>query len=67
MTVQPGSPPRAQRTCDECGVTDDLGHHQVVEPEDGVLRMFSRHFRCCADRGCPDESCQTILTGSPGV
>lgn len=67
MTVIPAEP-RAQRECDECRQIDDLPHHQVVVPEDGGLAVYSRHFACCARRGCPDGSCQTILTGAtPGV
>lgn len=66
MTVQPEARPRAQRECDECGVTDDLPHHQVVEPaDDGGLEMRSRHFACCDRRGCPDGTCTQILTGAP--
>lgn len=65
MTVQPEAQPRAQRECDECHVTDDLGHHQVVVPGDNGLEMLSLHFACCARRGCPDGSCDQILTGAP--
>lgn len=64
MTVQPGGQPRAQRECDECHVTDDLPHHQVVVPEDGGLVVHSRHFGCCARLGCPDGSCVQILNRS---
>jgi hypothetical protein len=57
--------PRAKSACDDCGVTDDLPRHHVMigDPEalpDG-LRVESRHFRCCADRGCPDGTCDQIL------
>jgi hypothetical protein len=65
MTVQPGAQPRAERECDECHVTDDLGHHQVIAPEDGALVMRSFHFACCVARGCPDGTCDQILTGAP--
>jgi hypothetical protein len=54
-------PQRAQRECDECHEVDDLGHHQVVVPEDGGLVVHSRHFKCCASLGCPDGSCDEIL------
>jgi hypothetical protein len=65
MTAPAGvEQPRALRECDQCHVVDDLGHHQVVVPADGGLRMVSRHFACCADNGCPDGSCQTILNRS---
>jgi hypothetical protein len=67
MTMQP-EPGRALRECDECHQVDDLGHHQVVVPgADGSLEVASRHFRCCASSGCPDGSCNAILTGAPGV
>lgn len=69
MSLQPG-PARALRECDECRQVDDLGHHQVVVPgADGSLEVASRHFRCCAAAGCPDGSCNAILTGTgaPGV
>lgn len=65
MTVQPGAQPRAERECDACHVTDDLPHHQVVVPEDDGLRMLSRHFACCSRLGCPDGTCDQILTGAP--
>jgi hypothetical protein len=65
MSVQPG-PARALRECDECHQVDDLGHHQVVVPDaSGSLAVSSRHFRCCAGSGCPDGSCNAILTGAP--
>lgn len=65
MTM-PAAAERSLRECDECQKVDDLGHHQVVVPEDGGLRMYSRHFACCAQRGCPDGTCaQIILNGSP--
>lgn len=68
MTAQQPEPARVQRECDACHVVDDLGHHQVAVPDaDGSLVVESRHFRCCADAGCPDESCNQILTGAPGV
>jgi hypothetical protein len=58
-------PQRVPSACDECGETDDLPRHHVMiadpqAPPDG-LRVVSRHFRCCAARGCPDGSCDTIL------
>jgi hypothetical protein len=61
MTVQPE---RAQRECDDCHQVDDLPHHQVVVPEDGGLKMYSRHMACCAARGCPDGTCLQILNRS---
>ena len=64
MTVQTGGEPRALRECDEYHVTDDLGHHQVVEPEEGGMVMHSYHFACCNARGCPDGTCTQILTGA---
>jgi hypothetical protein len=68
MTAQQPEPARAQRECDECHVVDDLGHHQVAEPDaEGNLSVSSRHFACCAAAGCPDQSCDAILTGEPGV
>jgi hypothetical protein len=68
MTEQRPEPARALRECDACHVTDDLGHHQVAVPdENGQLAVESRHFRCCAAAGCPDQSCNAILTGAPGV
>jgi hypothetical protein len=68
MTQQQPEAARAQRECDACHVTDDLGHHQVAVPgEDGNLVVESRHFKCCAENGCPDQSCDQILTGAPGV
>jgi hypothetical protein len=67
MSVQP-EPVRALRECEECRQVDDLGHHQVVVPDaSGNLAVTSRHFRCCAQAGCPDGSCNAILTGAPGV
>lgn len=68
MTEQQPEPARAQRECDECHVTDDLGHHQVAVPDaDGSLIVESRHFACCAKAGCPDGSCNAIVTGATGV
>lgn len=69
MTAQQPEPARAQRECDACHVVDDLGHHQVAVPDDGGnLVVESRHFACCAASGdCPDQSCNAILTGEPGV
>lgn len=65
MSMQP-EPPRALRECDECHEVDDAGHHQVVVPDaTGDLVVSSRHFRCCAATGCPDGSCDEILTGAP--
>lgn len=67
MSVQP-EPARVLRECDECHQVDDLGHHQVVVPDaSGALAVASRHFACCAQTGCPDGSCNAILTGAPGV
>lgn len=65
MTVQTGGQVRAQRECDECHETDDLPHHQVVVQDEGGLRMVSRHFECCAARGCPDGTCARAQTGAP--
>lgn len=53
--------PRAESACDKCGVVDDLPRHHitVLDPyaqPDG-LRAISRHFECCLEAGCPDESC----------
>lgn len=68
MTMQPSATERAQRECDECHETDDLGHHQVVVPgDDGGLMMISRHFACCAALGCPDGSCATMTGATTGV
>jgi hypothetical protein len=65
MSEQPG---RALRECDECHEVDAEGHHQVVVPDaSGALAVASRHFRCCVQAGCPDGSCNAILTGAPGV
>jgi hypothetical protein len=65
MSVQQPEPVRALRECDECHEVDDLGHHQVVVPgDDGSMVVASRHFRCCAENGCPDGSCHAILTGA---
>ena len=59
-------PARALRECDECHEVDDASHHQVVVPDAvGDLVVASRHFRCCAATGCPDGSCNAILTGAP--
>jgi hypothetical protein len=57
--------PRADSACDACGVVDDLPRHHVVvfdqnAPPDG-LRVDSRHFECCLDLGCPDQSCIAAL------
>jgi hypothetical protein len=46
-------------------MVDDLPRHHVMigDPEalpDG-LRVVSKHFRCCADAGCPDGTCNQIL------
>ncbi len=64
MTVQQPEQPRAQRECDECHVTDDLGHHQVVVPGEEGLVMLSRHFACCSAQGGPDGTCDQIVTGA---
>lgn len=65
MSVQQPEPARALRECDECHEVDDLGHHQVVVPgDDGSMVVSSRHFKCCAEAGCPDGSCHAILTGA---
>jgi hypothetical protein len=58
--------PRAESACDGCGIVDDLPKHHVVvldqySPPDG-LKTVSRHFECCLNAGCPDESCQAALT-----
>lgn len=58
---------RTLRECEHCHVVDDKGHHQVAVPGDGGLVVVSRHFKCCAEVGCPDGSCAEILSRSPGV
>jgi hypothetical protein len=68
MTQQQPEAPRALRECDQCHVVDDLGHHHVVVPDaEGGLVAESRHFACCSAIGCPDGSCDAIVTGAPGV
>lgn len=52
--------PAVQRECSECHAIDDLPHHQVVVPADGGMAVESRHFACCAARGCPDGSCDQM-------
>jgi hypothetical protein len=61
----PQAPARVERECEGCHEVDTEGHHQIVVPADQGLEMISRHFRCCAQAGCPDGSCLTILNGSP--
>ncbi len=66
--TSPAAAPRAVRVCDGCGQADDLPHHQVARPTENGLEVESLHMACCAARGCPDGSCNRILTGSaPGV
>lgn len=60
----------ALRECDDCHEVDELGHHQVVVPgDDGGMVVESRHFACCMAAGCPDGSCNQILSqqGASGV
>lgn len=57
--------PRAESACDGCGMVDSEPRHHVVvldptSPPDG-LRTVSRHFGCCLDAGCPDQSCVRAL------
>lgn len=67
MSVPSAEQPRIMRECDHCHQVDDASHHQVaVNSPDGLV-VFSRHFRCCAENGCPDGSCHAILNRSPGV
>ena len=59
------SQPRAEESCDGCHVVDDLPKHHVVvldpySPPDG-LKTISRHFECCLQAGCPDQSCVQAL------
>lgn len=59
----------ALRECDDCHEVDELPHHQLVVPDDsGGMIVESRHFACCAAAGCPDGTCNQILSqGAPGV
>lgn len=43
------------RTCDACGVTDELPRHVTLEAS-GL--EFSCHFHCCAALGC--ETCVVV-------
>lgn len=65
--VPVAAPERVLRECDECHQVDDLGHHLVVIGGPAGLVPESRHFACCARRGCPDGTCNRIVTGAPGV
>lgn len=54
---------RVESACDACGVVDDLPRHHITvldpySPPDG-LKTVSRHFECCLEAGCPDQSCIT--------
>lgn len=56
---------RTLRECEHCHVVDDKGHHMATVPP--TMTVISRHFKCCAENGCPDGSCAEILSRSPGV
>lgn len=60
--------PRAESACDSCGMVDAEPRHHIAvldphAPPDG-LRTISRHFQCCLDAGCPDQSCVQALAAS---
>jgi len=54
------------RECDVCHCSDDGPMHVAgvmmgVDPSLG----FQRHFACCAQVGCPDGSCEEIVSQHP--
>jgi hypothetical protein len=59
-----GIPERAQRGCDECGITDADPRHTTAVMTNGGLTEKTRHMDCCAAAGCPDGSCPDILARS---
>jgi hypothetical protein len=56
MVTQPDE--RPVRGCDVCGLEDADPRH-VVGMDDGTDQ--TRHLQCCAQVGCPDGSCDTLM------
>ena len=50
---------RVDRFCDACGQVDSDPHHMVGHT-DGTTT--SRHMDCCQLAGCPDGTCDAVLT-----
>lgn len=52
---------RIERYCEACGQVDSAPHH-VAALSDGSTT--DRHMDCCQMAGCPDGTCDTVMTAA---